>query len=473
MSVRNFPSIVGLSFGNLVVGLSILLPTAMLAELSSGLAVSIGEAGLLISLGAAVVCISPPLVASLISRIERRALLSAILLLLAFGHIGSAFVPNFTSLLAIRLAMLAFAGAFTPLAAETAALVVGEQQRSSAVALALLGWALAMAAGLPAVAVVAPLIGWRAVYELVGVLAGLGFFVLVLGLRPGIVGAPIVFATWSAVSRNSALLVLLLITGLLGAGQLVVVGFVGPLLTQLVGATSQQIALVFGLFGVMNVVGNVCSARLVQSWGAFTTSVAFVLCVVAGLAAWTLGSGMFWVMASGAAIWGFGSAAAAAMQQVRLIAAAPLLATASVSLNNTVLYLGQAIGAGIGGALYTRGQFGAIGFTALATIGLAFILIWFTRTAPSLDGAQFDDETIRLLARAFDSAWDRYLENAATDEDATSRHAELANYIVALAKAGERDEDHLSMKGYMRLRAMQSVPTRSGLADPAETVLPD
>src|SRR3974390_2843774 len=132
MSVRNFPSIFGLSFGNLVVGLSILLPTAMLAELSSGLHVSIGQAGLLISLGAAMVCISPPLVASVISRIERRALLSAILLLLAFGHIASAFVPNFTGLLVIRLAMLAFAGAFTPLAAETAALVVGEQQRSSA-----------------------------------------------------------------------------------------------------------------------------------------------------------------------------------------------------------------------------------------------------------------------------------------------------------------------------------------------------
>jgi DHA1 family inner membrane transport protein len=483
MSVRNFSSIVGLSFGNLVVGLSILLPTAMLTELSSGLDVSIGQAGLLISLGAAVVCISPPLVASFISRIERRALLSAILLLLAFGHVASAWVPHFTGLLAIRLLMLAFAGAFTPLAAETAALVVGEQQRSSAVALALLGWALAMAAGLPIVAVVSPLIGWRAVYELVGVLAGAGFFVLVLGLRPGIVGAPVVFATWSAVSRSGALLLLLLITGLLGAGQLVVVAFVGPLLTQFVAATPQQIALVFGLFGVMNVVGNVFSARLVESWGAFRTSVAFVLCVLAGLAAWTLGSGIFWVMAGGAAIWGFGSAAAAAMQQVRLIATAPRLATASVSLNNTVLYLGQAIGAGLGGVLFTKGQFGATGFTALAFIGLAFVLIWFTRTAPSLAapslgapglaGVRFDAETIQLLARAFDSAWDRYVENATMDEDVASRHAELATYIVAMAKAGERDEERLSMKGYMRLRAMQSVVIRSGLADTAETAWHD
>ncbi len=48
-------SIVALALGNFIVGLSILLPTGMLAELSSNLGVTIGTVGLLISLGAAVV----------------------------------------------------------------------------------------------------------------------------------------------------------------------------------------------------------------------------------------------------------------------------------------------------------------------------------------------------------------------------------------------------------------------------------
>ena len=42
------------------------------------------------------------------------------------------------------------------------------------------------------------------------------------------------------------------------------------------------------------------------------------------------------------------------MQQVRLVAAAPALASASVSLNTSVLYIGQAIGSAIGGFLYAR-----------------------------------------------------------------------------------------------------------------------
>jgi MFS transporter, DHA1 family, inner membrane transport protein len=92
-SRRRF-SIATLALGNFVVGLSILLPTGMLAELSAGLGVSIGTAGLLISLGAGVVCLSPPLVASVTSHTDRRALLSAILLWLTLGHIASAFAPR-------------------------------------------------------------------------------------------------------------------------------------------------------------------------------------------------------------------------------------------------------------------------------------------------------------------------------------------------------------------------------------------
>src|SRR3982751_138651 len=79
-------SIFALAFGNFVVGLSILLPTGMLGELSLGLDVPIGTVGLLISFGAGAICVSPPLVAWMTSHISRRALLTAVLAWLAFGH---------------------------------------------------------------------------------------------------------------------------------------------------------------------------------------------------------------------------------------------------------------------------------------------------------------------------------------------------------------------------------------------------
>src|SRR5438045_3374430 len=140
----------------------------MLAELSLGLDVPIGTVGLLISFGAGVVCVSPPLVAWVTSHISRRALLTAVLVWLAFGHIASAFAPNYLTLFIIRLAMLALAGAFTPLAAATAVLLVPEDKRASVIATVLVGWALAIAIGLPLISLLAPEIGWRATYRLIG-----------------------------------------------------------------------------------------------------------------------------------------------------------------------------------------------------------------------------------------------------------------------------------------------------------------
>ena len=72
-----------LMFGNFVIGIAILAPAGMLPELSRGLAVTIREAGLLVTFGAVVLCIGSPLTAWLTSRIERRVLLTATLAVLA------------------------------------------------------------------------------------------------------------------------------------------------------------------------------------------------------------------------------------------------------------------------------------------------------------------------------------------------------------------------------------------------------
>jgi DHA1 family inner membrane transport protein len=109
---------------------------------------------------------------------------------------------------------------------------------------------------------------------------------------------------------------------------------------------------------MMTLAGNLCASGVVRRWGAFTTPAVFMACVA-------FGAGIYPSMAAGAGIWGFGFAAVTAMQQVRLIMTAPPLATASVAINNTALCLGQAIGSGIGGAMFAQGDLHAMGFVGL------------------------------------------------------------------------------------------------------------
>jgi MFS family permease len=178
-----------------------------------------------------------------------------------------------------------------------------------------------------------------------------------------------------------------------------------------------------------------------------------MVCIVVGAALWAFGAGIY-PLAAGAAIWGLGFAAATAMQQVRLIAAAPALAAASVAINNTALYLGQAIGSGIGSVLFSRGKLGAMSFVALALVAASLGVLWLTRFAPERFGIRFDSDTIQLLARVFDQALERYREDMPIVKAETGMHGELAKYLVAMAQSDELDEDHLVTKGYLKLQSL-------------------
>jgi hypothetical protein len=61
------------------------------------------------------------------------------------------------------------------------------------------------------------------------------------------------------------------------------------------------------------------------------------------------------------------------------------------------------------------------------------------------------DEMKAALARAFDIAWDRFLQLEGTKAGTELNRKRLANRIVALARAGETDESALAEAGLINL----------------------
>jgi MFS transporter, DHA1 family, inner membrane transport protein len=368
-----------LMLGNIVTGCSVLAPAGMLAELSSGLDVTIRSAGLLITFGAVMLCIGSPLTAWLTSRIERRTLLTATLAVLALGNAASTLAPDYATLLVLRLMMLAIGALYTPQAAGTGALIVPMEKRGSTIAYIFLGWSIAAAAGLPLITFIASRYGWRAAYGSIGLVGCVSFLLLAWRLPRGLSGTPVDLKTWADVGRNRMILLLLSVTTLQMSGQFVVFTFMGPLLTQLTGANPDAVGLVFMAYGVFGFVGIAIATRIVDSWGAYKTSLLFMILVLAGITGWAIGAGNYPVMAGSVAIWGMGFASTNSMQQVRLVAAAPALASASVSLNTSVLYIGQAVGSAIGGALFANDLLHAAGYVAVGFVILALVTVVLTR----------------------------------------------------------------------------------------------
>ncbi|WP_424627206.1 MFS transporter [Bradyrhizobium sp. SYSU BS000235] len=365
--------------GNFVTGVSVLAPAAMLTQLSDGLGVTIREASLLVTFGAMVLCIGSPLTAWLTSRFDRRFLLAATLMFMSAAHLASALAPNYVSLLIFRLVMLAVGALFTPQAAGTASMIVPPEKRGSTLSYVFLGWSLAAALGLPVITYVASHTDWRAAYGGIAVIALISSLLVAWRLPVGLAGVPVDIKTWTALGRSPLVVVLLLITTCQMAGQFVVFTFAAPLMARLTKAGPETIALVFLTWGAMGFIGNMLASRIVDSWGAWRSSLLFTSSLLTGVIGWAIGSEAIPAIFVAIAFWGFGFAATNSMQQVRLVAAAPPLASASVSLNTSVLYIGQGIGSAIGGSLYVRDAFVAMNYAAIAFVVVALMLIVLTK----------------------------------------------------------------------------------------------
>ena len=299
-------------------------------------------------------------------RIERRTLLTATLAVLALTNFASAFAPDYASLLVIRLVMLAVGALYTPQAAGTAGLIVPEEKRGSTIAYIFLGWSLAAAVGLPLITFIASRYGWRAVYGSIGLIGCVSFLLLAWRLPRGLIGAPVDLKTWTDIGRNRMIVLLLLITTLQMSGQFVVFTFMGPLLTRLTGAGPDAIGLVFALLRRVRFhrhrdrnphrrfLGRLEDLGAVHDADAGRRSRLGAECrhlSADGRVRRDLGAGF--------RLDQFDAAGAAGRRRAAL-------ASASVSLNTSVLYIGQAVGSAIGGFLYARELFYAAGYVAAA-----------------------------------------------------------------------------------------------------------
>jgi len=361
--------------GNVVIGLTILGPAGMLAELATGLGVGIHDTGLLVTYGAIVLCVGSPILAWLTTRIDRRILLVTTLAILAAGQAASALASNYTVVLFLRLVMLAIGAVYTPQAAATVALIVPDRERPSAIAFVFLGWSLAIAGGLPLVTFITTHFGWQAVYGTLAVVAAIIAVLVFIALPKGLQGHPLSPQSFALIARNRRIVLILLVTLLQTSGQFTVFIYLAPLLKALTGAGAAVAGGFFAFYGVVGLIGNVVASGIVTALGTQKTLALFMGSTLLGMALWAVGAGWLWAMGAGVFFWAFGFAAINSMQQARLVAAAPDLASASVALNTSVLYIGQAVGSGIGGLLFVHDHFHAIGFVGVAFVAAACALL--------------------------------------------------------------------------------------------------
>ena len=339
-----------LMLGAFAIGAGEFVIMGLLNEVSADLAVTIPQAGWLVTGYALGVAIGGPLVAIATLRVPRRPLLIALMAVFALGTVLCAWAPTYAVLMAGRVLGAVAHGAFVGAAAVVATRLVPPEREGSAVATVIGGFTVATVIGVPLGTWLGQALGWRSVFWAilaVVLLAGVGMAALLPKDDASATDAPDLGREFRAVLR-APVLTAFAITALAFGGLFAAYTFVAPFLTDVAGFAPAAVGPLLFLFGVGAVVGNAIGGRLANR-DVMLAIVVMVGTLAVALALLPFVSGS--QVAVGIVLFVIGAAAFGATPgfQLRVVGEArdaPFLAS---TLNITAFNLGNALGAFLGG----------------------------------------------------------------------------------------------------------------------------
>ena len=365
-----------LLFGNFVIGTGVMVVPGTLNEISSSLAITVPVAGQLITAGGVLMCVGAPLFAGVMAGWDRRRLLTLSMLWYALFLGLSALAPGFASLMVLRVLAVVSPAIFTPQAAACIGLLVPPSQRGRAITFIFLGWSLASVLGMPLAAWIGGMLGWRSAFALVALLALVSAWWVWRSLPDGICPPALSRAAWMETLHSKALMLCVAVTLLYSAGQFVLFSYFAPYYKAVLDITPGQLSLLFAWFGAFGVIGNVVMSRQIDRRGAARSVMWGVGSMALSLLLWPLGSSLL-LAALISVPWGLGCFSSNSAQQARLAGIAPTLSSASIALNTSAMYAGQALGAGSGGWLIARDGMANLHWFGLAALLMAMLMSWW------------------------------------------------------------------------------------------------
>jgi DHA1 family inner membrane transport protein len=376
------------SLVNLVIGTGAFVIGGILAPLAHDLGIGVPTAGQAMTAYALSTALLAPLVLLATGSWPRRNALLLALALFAAGNVLCALAHSLTALLVGRV-LMGLGAVFTPISAGIAVALVQPAQRGKALAFVFLGISLSYVVGMPLGAWLGLAYGWHAPIWVVAALSGAALVAVAVRV-PAVAAAPgASFGGIGALLARRDVLAALALTLLYFIAIFAVFSYIGPVLQALVPMSSARLSVTLALFGLSGVAGTLIGGAANDRFGSRRTLLVQLSVLGTTMVALPLAAGSWGLLIAVLLVWGTAGFGMMAPQQSRLAALAPAQAPLLLSLNTSMLYLGTATGAIVGGALAS-----SLGFERLAWAGVPFVaaglaLLWFSHTSrPAVSSAQ-------------------------------------------------------------------------------------
>jgi DHA1 family inner membrane transport protein len=355
-------------FCNVVIGTGAFVITGILAPIGDSLGVTVGTAGQAMTVYALSTAVLAPIALVATGRWPRRRALVFGMSVFALGNVLCALAPDFATLLVGR-GLMGIGAMFVPVAAGITVALVEPARRGRALSLVFLGISLSYVIGLPLGTWLGLRFGWQwplALVAAVAVAAALALWVAV----PRQIAAPGAnFKGLPQLMSHPQVLLILGLTLLYFVAVFLVFSYIGSVLHALHPMTSNRISVTLAVLGLSGVVGTLLGGWASDQLGPRRSLVAQLAVLGSMMAVLPFTQGNYALILATLVVWGIAGFGMMAPQQARLAMFAPAQAPVLLSLNTSMLYLGTAIAAALGGALAAK-----VGFAQIAWVGVPFVI---------------------------------------------------------------------------------------------------
>lgn len=371
----------------LVIGTEAFVIAGILKPIADDLHVSIPATGQAMTTYALATALLVPIALVLTAKLSRKRAMQLSLTLFTLGNIVCALATSLPALLTGRVIM-GVGAMFTPLAAGLAVAMVDPARRGKALALVFLGVSLAYVIGLPLGAWLGFKYGWHVPIIAIAGTSFVALLVVTVLVPKDITGPAANFDGLGLVVRSAEIRSTVLVTLLYFIAIFCVFSYIGPVQQALNPMSPEKLSFTLAMFGLAGVAGTLLGGWANDRFGALPTLGAQISVLLASMIVLPFTQGIYALTLTVFIVWGIAGFGMMAPQQSRLATASPANAPLLLSLNTSMLYLGTAAGAALGGVFVgaVAGE-GWVTFDRLSWVGLPFagvagLMIAFARKGP-------------------------------------------------------------------------------------------
>ncbi|NOL35569.1 MFS transporter [Bacillus safensis] len=348
--------------------------TGIIQMVADDLQVTTSAAGLLVTSLALSAAIGAPIVIALTINIDRRKILSWMLIIFALSNIITSVSHSFEMVLMTRVLQGISGGTAIVVAMAVATRLVEREKRGTAIGIILMGLSSSLVLGVPIGTFLSSMIGWKALFAAIGLITLIPLIVVYRRIPSMKEQEPVTLGMQLSILKDKRILLAVAVTLFYVGGYSTLFTYLTPFLQESANLSITEISGILLLAGICSFLGSSLGGVAADKKGPTFTIFSGIILQIIMLMLLAFVTGNLVVMVAVIMIWMIATWSTSPAQQLYLVTLVPKSPDIALSVNTSFIQFGFALGSGLGGLVLSRTSILHLSWISAGTVPLALLM---------------------------------------------------------------------------------------------------